>query len=63
MRCPTHPENRDFIRFAIKKIIIYHDYVKIILNTGLSVDNSLDTEITVSRDEIYEYGRRAANAC
>lgn len=63
IRCPTHPENRDFIRFAVKKIIVFHDNVKIILNTGLSVNDDFDTEITASRDEIYKYGRKIKNAC
>ena len=63
LRQPTNPENRDFLRKAIVKIVVYRDEVLIVLNTGLSVNDKFNTEIRASRDEIYEFGRRLKNAC
>ncbi len=62
LRQPTNPENREFIKSVVTKIVIYRDEVLIVLNTGLSVNDDFNTEIRVSRDEIYNLGRRIKNA-
>ena len=63
LRQPTNPENRDFLKMAVKKIVLYREEVIIILNTGLSVNDEFNTEIKATRKEIYEFGRRMKNAC
>lgn len=62
IKCPTHPENKAFIKKVIDKIIVKRDDVTIILKTGLSVDEQFNTVITATRDEIYNYGRSIKNA-
>lgn len=62
LKCPTNPTNRAFIRSAIKEIIVKRDEILITLNTGLSVNDDLNTTIKATRDEIYNYGRSLKNA-
>lgn len=61
LKCPTYPTNRAFIRWVIKEIVIKRDEIFITLNTGLSVNDELNTTIKASRDEIYDYGRSLKN--
>ena len=63
IRNPFKPENKAFIKFVLKRIEVEDNNVKIILNTGLSVNDDFDTVIEASRDEIYNYGRSVKNAC
>lgn len=63
IRNPLKPENKAFIKFVLKRIEVEDNNVKIIFNTGLSVNDDFDTVIEASRDEIYNYGRSVKNAC
>ena len=63
LKQPTTPLNREFIKRAVVKIVVYRDEVLIVLNTGLSVNDEFNTEIRVTRKEIYDYGRNIKNAC
>ncbi len=63
LKQPTNPLNREFIKKAVVKIVVYRDEVLIVLNTGLSVNDEFNTEIRVTRKEIYDYGRNIKNAC
>lgn len=62
LKNPVNPENKSFIKLALKRIDITNETVKITLNTGLSVNDQYDTVITASRAEIYNYGKRLKNA-
>ncbi len=55
LKNPMKPENTAFIKFAVKKVEVTNDDVKIVLNTGLSVNDDFDTVIATSRGEIYDY--------
>ena len=53
---PNNPKNRAFLKSVIVKIVAYRDEIVITLNTGLSVNDSFNTEIRATRQEIYNYG-------
>ena len=63
LKQPTNPVNREFIKKTLVKIVVYRDEVLIVLNTGLSVNDEFNTEIRMTRKEIYDYGRKIKNAC
>lgn len=49
---------KDFIQEMIVRIILYNDAAEITLNTGFNISDSLNCAIKVTRDEIYDFGRR-----
>lgn len=62
LKQPVNSINRDFIKKAVAKIVVYRDEVLIVLNTGLSVNDDFNTQIRATRKEIYDFGRRVKNA-
>ena len=56
----ANPEFKTFIRGFIEDIVVGKYTVIFTLKTGLDIYPSLDTSITVRRQEIYEYGKKTA---
>lgn len=62
LKTPINPDNRDFLKQVLDKIIVKREDVQIVLKTGLSVNDEFDTVISVSRDEVYKFGKEVENA-
>lgn len=61
-KTPSNPEYKTFIRSFIDRIEAGRYTLVFILKTGLDIYPNLDTSITVRRQEIYEYGKKATTA-
>lgn len=62
LKTPINPDNRDFLKQVLDKIIVKREDVQIVLKTGLFVNDEFDTVISVSRDEVYKFGKEVENA-
>ncbi len=58
----TNPEFKTFIQGFIENIVVGKYTVIFTIKTGLDIYPSLDTSITVRRQEIYEYGQKTTTA-
>ena len=54
----TSPVIKDFIQDKVKRIAIDDNGAEITLNTGFGISDKLNVTVKVTRDDIYDFGRR-----
>ena len=54
----TSPVIKDFIQDKVKRIAIDDNGAEITLNTGFGISDKLNVTVKVTRNDIYDFGRR-----